>query len=81
MACIAIWPVLLLLHVLPAALSLCGLPGVVVQPPCRYNPQDINRASLLLGSGAILGRRFQPYEAHIPFLLQLKVTARPCSRV
>lgn len=40
---------------------------------CRYNPQDVGRASLLLGSGAVLGRRFQPYEAHIPFLLQLKV--------
>jgi hypothetical protein len=39
----------------------------------RYNPQDVGRASLLLGSGAILGRRFQAYEAHIPFMLQLKV--------
>jgi hypothetical protein len=51
--------------VLTAALL---LPAAV----CSYNPQDVGRASLLLGSGAILGRRFQPYESHIPFLLQLK---------
>jgi hypothetical protein len=53
-----------------AALTAAALLPAAV---CRYNPQDVGRASLLLGSGAILGRRFQPYESHIPFLLQLKV--------
>ena len=24
-------------------------------------------------SGAVLGRRFQPYESHVPYLLQVKV--------
>ena len=32
------------------------------------------RVASLLQGGAVLGRCFQPYEAHIPFLLQFKVT-------
>jgi len=39
----------------------------------RYNPQDISRTATLLQGGTCMGRRFQPYEAHIPFLLQVKV--------
>lgn len=47
-----------------------------------FNPSDIGRASLLLGSGAILGRRFQPYESHVPFLLQVKVrVGNACTRL
>ena len=37
-----------------------------------YNPGDITRAATLLQSGGILGRRWQPHEAHIPYLLQVK---------
>lgn len=39
----------------------------------RYNPQDVSRAAALLQAGTCMGRRFQPYESHIPFLLQIKV--------
>ena len=38
-----------------------------------YNPSDVKRASSLVGSGAVLGVRFQPHESHIPFLLQFKI--------
>lgn len=37
------------------------------------NPRDTGRAAALLQAGGILGRRFQPYESHIPYLLQFKV--------
>jgi hypothetical protein len=57
----------------PFAFPSCTFTHSLHSLVCRYNPQDVGRASLLLGSGAVLGRRFQPYEAHIPFLLQLKV--------
>jgi hypothetical protein len=33
----------------------------------------VARAATLLQGGAVAGRKFQPYESHIPFLLQLKV--------
>jgi len=39
----------------------------------RYNPVDVKRASELLLAGAVMGRRFQPFEAHVPYLLQIKV--------
>jgi len=39
-----------------------------------YNPQHVGRASALLQSGSILGLRLQPFEAHVPFLLQVKVS-------
>ncbi|KAJ4753536.1 DNA polymerase [Rhynchospora pubera] len=38
-----------------------------------YYPHDISRASILLLSGAIMSRQFQPYESHIPYLLQFLV--------
>jgi hypothetical protein len=38
-----------------------------------YNPALITRTATLLRSGAIMQTTFQPYEAHIPFLLQLCV--------
>ncbi|KAJ3699935.1 hypothetical protein LUZ61_003640 [Rhynchospora tenuis] len=38
-----------------------------------YYPHDISRASVLLLSGAIMSRQFQPYESHIPYLLQFLV--------
>eukprot|EP00850_Spirogloea_muscicola_P013421 SM000091S24579 [mRNA] locus=s91:158707:170125:- [translate_table: standard] len=38
-----------------------------------YHPQEVKRIATILQSGAILNRKFQPYEAHIPFLLQLLV--------
>ena len=37
------------------------------------DPSDVKRASTLLSSGAVLGRKFQPHESHIPFMLQLKI--------
>jgi DNA polymerase zeta len=36
-----------------------------------YNPANVMRMVTLLRSGAIMGQQFQPYEAHIPFLLQV----------
>jgi len=38
-----------------------------------YDPVDVKRAASLVGSGAVLGVRFQPHESHIPFLLQFKI--------
>eukprot|EP00794_Sanderia_malayensis_P000337 gene337-969_t len=35
-----------------------------------YNPNLVNRLEELLLNGAIMNRVFQPYEAHIPYLLQ-----------
>jgi hypothetical protein len=47
----------------------------------RYNPQDVGRVARLLQAGAVMGRRFQPHEAHIPFLLQLKASkCKPLKR-
>ncbi|ETL80985.1 hypothetical protein L917_18572 [Phytophthora nicotianae] len=36
-----------------------------------YNPRVVTSVVQLLESGGIAERRFQPYEAHIPFLLQV----------
>ncbi|RMZ55343.1 hypothetical protein APUTEX25_003481, partial [Auxenochlorella protothecoides] len=38
-----------------------------------YNPQDVRRAATLLQTGAVLGRVWQPHEAHVPYLLQFKI--------
>ncbi|GMH43547.1 hypothetical protein BSKO_11469 [Bryopsis sp. KO-2023] len=38
-----------------------------------YNPREIGKAAMLLQMGAVMGVRFQPYESHIPYLLQLKI--------
>ncbi|CAL8086496.1 unnamed protein product [Orchesella dallaii] len=38
-----------------------------------YNPLILKKAVDLLQSGNILGRRFQPYEAHIPYSLQFMI--------
>ena len=40
---------------------------------CRYNPTDVGRAAKLLQGGGVVGKSLQPYEAHVPFLLQLKI--------
>ncbi len=40
---------------------------------CRYNPTDVGRAAKLLQAGGVMGKSLQPYEAHVPFLLQLKI--------
>ncbi len=37
------------------------------------SPRDVTKAAGLLQAGGILGRRFQPYESHLPYLLQFKV--------
>eukprot|EP00210_Caulerpa_lentillifera_P001997 g1914.t1 len=37
-----------------------------------YNPRDVNKAANVLLSGAIMGTKFQPFEAHVPFFLQFK---------
>jgi len=49
---------------------------VIRQPElmmCRYNPTDVGRASKLLQGGGVVGKSLQPYEAHVPFLLQIKI--------
>eukprot|EP00798_Chlamydomonas_sp_ICE-L_P022555 gene22555-29680_t len=38
-----------------------------------YKPTDVSRAAMLLQAGAVMGRKFQSFESHIPFLLQLKI--------
>ncbi|KAH7435487.1 hypothetical protein KP509_06G067000 [Ceratopteris richardii] len=38
-----------------------------------YHPQDVSRLSGILLGGGILNKQFQPYESHIPFLLQVLV--------
>ncbi|EYU26433.1 hypothetical protein MIMGU_mgv1a0195131mg, partial [Erythranthe guttata] len=38
-----------------------------------YHPQDVSRAANLLLTGAILDKVLQPYESHIPFLLQFLI--------
>ncbi|KAI9084855.1 hypothetical protein K1719_033261 [Acacia pycnantha] len=38
-----------------------------------YYPQDVSRAANLLLAGAVLGKSLQPYESHIPFILQFLV--------
>ncbi|XP_010674733.1 DNA polymerase zeta catalytic subunit isoform X5 [Beta vulgaris subsp. vulgaris] len=38
-----------------------------------YYPHDVSRAANLLLSGAVFEKRLQPYESHIPFLLQFMV--------
>ncbi|XP_051144572.1 DNA polymerase zeta catalytic subunit [Andrographis paniculata] len=38
-----------------------------------YYPQDVSRAAKLLLAGGILDRILQPYESHIPFLLQFLI--------
>ena len=37
-----------------------------------YSPQSVKRATKLLLDGAILRKSFQPYEAHIPYILQVR---------
>ncbi|ANM57914.1 recovery protein 3 [Arabidopsis thaliana] len=38
-----------------------------------YHPPDVARAASLLLAGAVLGKSLQPYESHIPFILQFLV--------
>ncbi|KAG7673423.1 hypothetical protein KSW81_006633 [Nannochloris sp. 'desiccata'] len=38
-----------------------------------YDPKDVKKAASLLLAGAVLGRSFQPYESHVPYLLQFKI--------
>ena len=38
-----------------------------------FNPNQVSRVCNLLRSGAIMGRKFQPLEAHIPYLLQVLI--------
>lgn len=38
-----------------------------------YDPMDVKRAARLVGSGAVLGMKFQPHESHVPYLLQFKI--------
>ncbi|XP_047961036.1 DNA polymerase zeta catalytic subunit isoform X4 [Salvia hispanica] len=38
-----------------------------------YHPQDVSRAANLLLVGAVLDKNLQPYESHIPFLLQFLI--------
>ncbi|GAM22637.1 hypothetical protein SAMD00019534_058120 [Acytostelium subglobosum LB1] len=36
-----------------------------------YNPDSMNKVAGLLRNGSIMGRKFEVYEAHIPFMLQV----------
>lgn len=38
-----------------------------------YYPQDVSRAANLLLAGAVLDKSLQPYESHIPFILQFLI--------
>ncbi|KZV47318.1 DNA polymerase zeta catalytic subunit-like [Dorcoceras hygrometricum] len=38
-----------------------------------YYPQDVSRAAKLLLAGGVMDKILQPYEAHIPFLLQFLI--------
>ncbi|CAB3369259.1 Hypothetical predicted protein [Cloeon dipterum] len=38
-----------------------------------YNPNLIKKAAELLQNGSVLGRMFQPHEAHLPFTLQFMI--------
>ncbi|KAL6565452.1 hypothetical protein OROHE_004507 [Orobanche hederae] len=40
---------------------------------CSYYPHDVSRAADLLLTGAIMDKTLQPYESHIPFLLQFLI--------
>ncbi|MCO5600145.1 hypothetical protein L7F22_054253 [Adiantum nelumboides] len=50
-----------------------ALDNIFLTTKRRYYPQEVPRLSELLLGGGILNRRFQPYESHIPFLLQVMV--------
>ncbi|CAK9268152.1 unnamed protein product [Sphagnum jensenii] len=38
-----------------------------------YHPQDVSRIGAMLMGGGIMNRKFQPHEAHVPYLLQLLI--------
>ncbi|GBG78283.1 hypothetical protein CBR_g26314 [Chara braunii] len=38
-----------------------------------FHPQEVGRVASILQSGAVMDRKFQPYEAHIPYLLQIMI--------
>ncbi|CAG9460605.1 unnamed protein product [Pedinophyceae sp. YPF-701] len=38
------------------------------------DPRQMTHVTTLLQSGAILGQRFQPFESHVPYLLQFKIS-------
>ena len=40
---------------------------------CRFRPSLVPKAAEAILSGAVLGLKLQPYEAHLPFLLQFKI--------
>lgn len=40
---------------------------------CRLRPAEVAKAAEAVVSGAVLGLKLQPYEAHIPYLLQFKL--------
>lgn len=42
-------------------------------PPCRLRPAAVAKAADALVSGAVMGLKLQPFEAHIPYLLQFKI--------
>ncbi|KAL2641863.1 hypothetical protein R1flu_009450 [Riccia fluitans] len=43
-----------------------------------YYPQEISRVSTLLLSGGIMNHKFQPHEAHFPYLLQVLIDHNLC---
>ncbi|KAL3678075.1 hypothetical protein R1sor_021031 [Riccia sorocarpa] len=43
-----------------------------------YYPQEVARVSTLLLSGGIMNHKFQPHEAHFPYLLQILIDHNLC---
>lgn len=41
-----------------------------------YNPRVVTSVVHVLESGSVGEQRFQPYEAHVPFLLQVGIAAQ-----
>jgi hypothetical protein len=40
---------------------------------CRFRPSAVSKAADAIVSGVVMGLKLQPYEAHIPYLLQFKI--------
>ncbi|BBN02455.1 DNA polymerase zeta [Marchantia polymorpha subsp. ruderalis] len=43
-----------------------------------YYPQEVSRVSTLLLSGGLMNHKFQPHEAHFPYLLQILIDHNLC---
>lgn len=53
-------------------------PGHVFAKIVLYNPSVLKRAAEVLQGGLVMNTPFQPYEAHLPFLLQFVIDYNLC---